>query len=71
MTTFTPQDSTLDERTRTAWSTYREDLAELQGRAYDAAEAESWDRLQEQLQDIEADRAALHIGGEHEPSPTP
>ena len=49
MTTFTPHDSTLDERTRKAWSAYREDLAELQGRAYDAAEAESWDRLQEQL----------------------
>lgn len=65
MTTFTPQDSKLDERTREAWSAYREDLAELQGRAYDAAEAESWDRLQEQLQDIEADRAALHTGGEH------
>jgi hypothetical protein len=66
MTTFTPHDSTLDERTRKAWSAYREDLAELQGRAYDAAEAESWDRLQEQLQDIEADRAALHTGGEHD-----
>jgi hypothetical protein len=65
MTTFTPQDSTLDERTRKAWTAYREDLAELQGRAYDAAEAESWDRLQEQLRDIEADRAALHTGGEH------
>ncbi|HEX5925244.1 MAG TPA: hypothetical protein VFY45_15550 [Baekduia sp.] len=66
MATFTPHDSTLDERTRKAWSAYREDLAELQGRAYDAAEAESWDRLQEQLQDIEADRAALHTGGEHD-----
>ncbi len=66
MTTFTPHDSPLDERTRKAWSVYREDLAELQGRAYDAAESESWDRLQEQLQEIEADRAALHTGGEHD-----
>ena len=66
MATFTPQDSTLDERTRKAWSTYREDLAELQGRAYDAAEAESWDRLQELLQEIEADRVALHTDGDHE-----
>ncbi len=64
MATFTPHDSTLDERTRTAWSAYREALAELQGRAYDEAEAASWDRLQEQLQDIEADRAALHTGGD-------
>ena len=66
MTTFTPYNSTLDERTREAWSSYRDQLVELQGRAYDAAEAESWDRLQEQLQDIEADRAALHTGGEHD-----
>lgn len=66
MATLTPQDSTLDERTRKAWSAYREDLAELQGRAYDAAEAESWDRLQELLQEIEADRAALHTGGDRE-----
>jgi hypothetical protein len=59
MTTFAPNDSTLDERVRDAWSTYRDDLAELEGRAYDDAEAESWDRLQRALGDIESDRAAL------------
>lgn len=59
MTTFAPNDSTLDERVREAWSAYRDDLAELEGRAYDAAEQESWERLQRTLEDIESDRA-LH-----------
>jgi hypothetical protein len=68
MATFTPHDSTLDERTRKAWSAYREDLAEIQGRAYDAAEAASWERLQELLHDIEADRAALHTDGDRRDS---
>jgi len=66
MTTFTPHDSTLDERTRKAWSAYRDDLVALQGTAYDTAEAESWERLQEALRDIESDRAALHTDGEHD-----
>lgn len=66
MTTFTPNDSTPDARTRTAWSVYRDELVELAGRAYDEAEAASWDRLQEALRDIEHDRAALHTGGETE-----
>jgi len=66
MTTFTPHDSTLDERTRKAWGAYRDALLELDGRAYDAAEGESWDRLQEALRDIEADRAALHTDGDHD-----
>ena len=63
MTTFAPNESTLDERTAEAWSAYRDDLTDLSGRAYDNAEAESWDRLQEALRDIESDRAALHTGG--------
>lgn len=66
MTTFTPHDSELDERTRKAWTAYRDELAELDGRAYDEAETASWDRLQEALRDIEDDRAALHTGGEAE-----
>jgi hypothetical protein len=64
MTTYTPHDSTLDERTRTAWTAYRDDLAELAGRAYDEAETASWDRLQETLRDIEQDRAAVHTDGD-------
>jgi hypothetical protein len=66
MTTFAPNESTLDERTREAWSTYRDDLADLQGRAYDNAESQSWERLQDELREIEADRAALHTGGDLE-----
>jgi hypothetical protein len=66
MATLSPHESTLDERTRKAWGTYREEIVELQGRAYDAAESESWDRLQELLRDIENDRAALHTDGAHD-----
>jgi hypothetical protein len=64
MTTFAPNQDTLDERTREAWSTYRDELVELQGRAYDSAESDSWDRLQAALRDIEADRAALPTDGD-------
>jgi hypothetical protein len=64
MTTYAPQDRALDERTRQAWSSYRDGLSELSGRQYDDAEAEAWERLQEALEDIEADRAAFHTGGE-------
>lgn len=60
MTTFAPNDATLDERIRDAWTAYRDDLVELEGRDYDQAEAESWERLQQTLSDIESDRAAAH-----------
>jgi hypothetical protein len=65
MTTFAPHDSALEERTRQAWSAYRDDLADRSGRDYDDAEAEAWDRLQDVLATIEADRAASHSGGEN------
>jgi hypothetical protein len=64
MTTFAPHESTLDERTREAWSAYRDELVELHGRQYDAAETESWERLQEALRDIEADRDAPPTDGD-------
>jgi hypothetical protein len=64
MTTFTPNQETLDERTRAAWSVYRNHLIALEGREYDAAEVGCWERLQHALQDIETDRVALSIGGE-------
>jgi hypothetical protein len=63
MTTYAPHDATLDERTRKAWDAYRDELAELKGKAYDEAESASWERLQEALRDIAEDRAALHTGG--------
>jgi hypothetical protein len=64
MTTYAPHDSALDERTRQAWSSYRDGLSELTGRDYDDAEAQAWDHLQEELRGIEADRAAPHTAGE-------
>jgi hypothetical protein len=64
MTTFAPHDPALDERTRQAWSAYRDGLTDLTGRDYDTAEAEAWDHLQHELEAIEADRAATPSGGE-------
>ena len=55
MTTFTPDQDRgrklreLGERTRRAWSTYRESLRDLDGRAYEDAEHRSWERLQRKL----------------------
>jgi hypothetical protein len=66
MTTYAPNDRALDERTRQAWSAYRDGLADLTGREYDDAEADAWDRLQEALGEIETDRAAPHTGGDHQ-----
>ena len=57
MTTYTPNESALAKRVRKAWAAYRDGIADLRGREYDAAEAESWERLQATLRDIEAERA--------------
>jgi hypothetical protein len=59
MTTYTPNESALDERVREAWTAYRDDIADLEGRAYDAAESESWDRLQATLRGIEAENPSV------------
>lgn len=64
MTTFAPHDPALDERTRQAWSAYRDGLADLTGRDYDTAESDAWDHLQQELEAIEADRAASQSGGD-------
>lgn len=66
MTTYAPHDATLDERTRKAWGAYRDELADLTGKAYDEAENAAWERLQETLHEIEEDRAASHTGGDSE-----
>jgi hypothetical protein len=66
MTTYAPHDPTLDERTRKAWGDYRDQLADLSGKAYDQAESAAWEHLQETLREIEGDRAALHTGGDSE-----
>ena len=64
MTTFAPNQHTLDERTRDAWTAYRDGLAGLAGPDYDTAETEAWDRLQDALRQIEDDRAASPTSGE-------
>ncbi|MDQ6751772.1 MAG: hypothetical protein M3Z33_13610 [Actinomycetota bacterium] len=51
--------SELDERTRRAWTAYRESLRDLSGRDYDEAEDRSWTHLQRKLEQLEQERAAL------------
>lgn len=64
MTTFARPDielrlAELDARARVAWTTYRDELASLEGRAYDDAEAPAWDQLQASLREVEIARADL------------
>jgi hypothetical protein len=64
MTTFATPDTErlraeLDARMRVAWTTYRDELSSLEGRAYDDAEAAAWDQLQATLHEIEVERAGL------------
>jgi hypothetical protein len=69
MTTFTPDQDRgrklreLGERTRRAWSAYRESLRDLDGRAYEEAEDRSWERLQRKLSELEAQRRELSETG--------
>jgi hypothetical protein len=58
----------LDERTRRAWTTYRDSLRNLTGRDYDDAEHRSWERLQRKLKQVEDERAALRTDGERDSS---
>jgi DNA-binding GntR family transcriptional regulator len=57
-------DQELDERTRTAWTDYRDAVSDLQGREYDEAETTAWDHLQKVLHEIEEDRAEAPTGGD-------
>ncbi len=54
MTTAAPrQDSSAtDERTRMAWTVYRDSLRDLRGAEYEAAEREAWEALQRELRAI-------------------
>jgi hypothetical protein len=66
MTTFaTPGTARLlaefDARTRVAWTSYRDELSSLEGRAYDDAEAAAWDQLQATLRELETARAELAV----------
>src|SRR5207237_281351 len=46
----------IDLRTREAWADYTEELRELEGRDYEEAEDESWDRLQKRLRELDGER---------------
>ena len=69
MTTFATPDTErlraeLDARTRVAWTSYRDELSSLEGRAYDDAEAAAWDQLQATLRELAIAQAALPLPGE-------
>jgi hypothetical protein len=62
MTTFISdqaQLAALEQREREAWATYTETLRDLQGKDYEDAEDESWDRLQKTLKQLEEERQLL------------
>jgi hypothetical protein len=53
MTATAPrQDSARPSAEQAAWTRYRDDLRELEGREYEDAEGASWDRLQRRLREI-------------------
>jgi hypothetical protein len=54
MTTTAPRQDVpaTDERTRVAWTVYRDSLRDLQGRDYDDAEHVAWETLQRELHAI-------------------
>jgi hypothetical protein len=54
----------LDARMRIAWTSYRDELSSLEGRAYDDAEAAAWDQLQATLRELEIARAELAVSDE-------
>jgi hypothetical protein len=67
MATFAPNheiETRLDARVREAWSAYKDQLVELEGRDYDEAEAGSWAQLQETLREVDLERDALAAGQE-------
>ena len=46
----------IDIRTREAWADYNDELRELEGRDYEEAEDQSWDRLQKRLKQLDGER---------------
>jgi outer membrane protein assembly factor BamD (BamD/ComL family) len=65
MTTFAPKrdDSRklkeLEERTRRAWTIYRESLRDLDAGDYEDVEHRSWERLQRKLRELDDERSTL------------
>ena len=68
MTTFATRDTArlaeIDARTRLAWTSYRDELSSLEGRAYDDVEAAAWDQLQATLRELAIERAELALPGD-------
>jgi hypothetical protein len=46
----------IEIRTREAWADYNDELRELEGRDYEEAEDQSWDRLQKRLKQLDGER---------------
>jgi hypothetical protein len=42
----------VERRVREAWAAYMDSTQDLEGRAYDDAEAKAWDRLRVRLREI-------------------
>ena len=57
MSTIAPQDPVIVERTRDAWQRYADELRDLSGAEYEAAERDAWERLQDALADAHAEAA--------------
>ena len=49
----------LETRVRDAWGTYRENLCDLDGIAYDEAEKAEWGYLQDELREIASERSEV------------
>jgi hypothetical protein len=67
MTSLTPDKrgerlADIDAREREAWETYQESLRDLQGRDYEEAEDQSWDRLQKRLRALDEERQLVAAG---------
>ena len=61
MTTYISEQRTrrladIEARERQAWQTYSDSLQGREGRDYEEAEDESWDRLQRRLRELEDER---------------
>jgi hypothetical protein len=61
MTTFAalPDAHELEALTCAAWTTYSDELRDLEGQAYADAEIAAWDRLQAALRELDPERAGL------------
>jgi hypothetical protein len=67
MTSLTPDKreerlADIGVREREAWETYQESLRDLQGRDYEEAEDQSWDRLQKRLRALDEERQLVAAG---------